>query len=147
MDNRRELNLDDIIEEVRQEYETNAQRSRAEVDAMYQGRVSRLQQDREARLSAPRKRNPNFSSLLSHQYQDLQNLWANQRQQLRNSYKEIQELTRRIQRLQPEIEMARKKVRLLLSNVSNLFTSLVRGDSVQGDVARPFEANTEVVCF
>lgn len=67
MDNRRELNLDDIIEEVRQEYETNAQRSRAEVDAMYQGRVSRLQQDREARLSAPRKRNPNclFSSLTS----------------------------------------------------------------------------------
>ncbi|XP_010138709.1 PREDICTED: keratin, type II cytoskeletal 1-like [Buceros rhinoceros silvestris] len=80
MDNRRELNLDDIIEEVRQEYETNAQRSRAEVDAMYQGR-----------------------------YQDLQNLWANQREQLRNSYKEIQELTRQIQRLQPEIEMARKK--------------------------------------
>ncbi|NWR54236.1 K2C79 protein, partial [Bucorvus abyssinicus] len=80
MDKSRELNLDDIIEEVRQEYETNAQRSRAEVDAMYQGR-----------------------------YQDLQNLWTNQREQLRNSYREIQELARQIQRLQPEIEMARKK--------------------------------------
>ncbi|XP_009867001.1 PREDICTED: keratin, type II cytoskeletal 1-like [Apaloderma vittatum] len=80
MDNRRELNTDGIIEEVRQEYETIAQRSKAEVDAMYQGR-----------------------------YQDLQNMWVNQREQLRSSYKEIQELTRLIQRLQPEIEIARKK--------------------------------------
>ncbi|NWQ86250.1 K2C79 protein, partial [Burhinus bistriatus] len=80
MDNHRELNMDGIIEEVRQEYETIAQRSKAEVDAMYQGR-----------------------------YQDLQNMWVNQREQLRNSYQEIQELTRQIQRLQPEIEMAIKK--------------------------------------
>ncbi|NWH21923.1 K2C79 protein, partial [Grus americana] len=80
MDNHRELNMDGIIEEVRQEYETIAQRSKAEVDAMYQGR-----------------------------YQDLQNMWVNQREQLKNSYQEIQELTRQIQRLQPEIEIARKK--------------------------------------
>ncbi|XP_009942893.2 keratin, type II cytoskeletal 8 [Opisthocomus hoazin] len=80
MDNHRELNMDGIIEEVRQEYETVAQRSKAEVDAKYQGR-----------------------------YQDLQNMWVNQREQLRNSYQEIQELTRQIQRLQPEIEIARKK--------------------------------------
>ncbi|XP_075593677.1 LOW QUALITY PROTEIN: keratin, type II cytoskeletal 8-like [Balearica regulorum gibbericeps] len=80
MDNHRELNMDGIIEEVRQEYETIAQRSKAEVDAMYQGR-----------------------------YQDLQNMWVNQREQLKNSYQEIQELTRHIQRLQPEIEIARKK--------------------------------------
>ncbi|NXJ86651.1 K2C79 protein, partial [Trogon melanurus] len=80
MDNHRELNTDGIIEEVRQEYETIAQRSKAEVDAMYQGR-----------------------------YQDLQNMWVNQREQLRSSYKELQELTRLIQRLQPEIEIARKK--------------------------------------
>ncbi|NXA29996.1 K2C79 protein, partial [Ibidorhyncha struthersii] len=80
MHNQRELNMDGIIEEVRQEYEAIAQRSKAEVDAMYQGR-----------------------------YQDLQNMWVNQRDQLRNSYKEIQELTRQIQRLQPEIEIARKK--------------------------------------
>lgn len=73
-------------------------------------------------------------------------MWANQREQLRNSYKEIQELTRQIQRLQPEIEMARKKVWPLLSNMSNLFKSRVRGDSVQGDVACPLEASTEVVC-
>ncbi|NXX54484.1 K2C79 protein, partial [Scopus umbretta] len=80
MDNHRELNMDGIIEEVRQEYETIAHRSKAEVDAMYQGR-----------------------------YQDLQNMWVNQREQLRNSYQEIQELTRQIQRLQPEIEIARRK--------------------------------------
>ncbi|XP_028941199.1 keratin, type II cytoskeletal 1b-like, partial [Antrostomus carolinensis] len=80
MDNRRELNMDGIIEEVRQEYEMIAQRSKDEVDAMYQGR-----------------------------YQDLQNVWVNQREQLKTSYKEIQELTRQIQRLQPEIEIARKK--------------------------------------
>ncbi|NWS64616.1 K2C79 protein, partial [Chunga burmeisteri] len=80
MDNDRDLNLDGIVEEVRQEYETIAQSSKAEVDAMHQGR-----------------------------YQDLQNMWVNQREQLRNSYQEIQELTRQIQRLQPEIEIARKK--------------------------------------
>ncbi|NXP56585.1 K2C79 protein, partial [Heliornis fulica] len=78
MDNHRELNMDGIIEEVRQEYDAIAQRSKAEVDAMYQGR-----------------------------YQDLQNLWVKQREQLKNSYQEIQELIRQIQRLQPEIEIAK----------------------------------------
>ncbi|XP_014811162.1 PREDICTED: keratin, type II cytoskeletal 1-like [Calidris pugnax] len=80
MDNHRELNMDGIIEEVRQEYEAIAQRSKAEVDAMYQGR-----------------------------YQDLQNMWVNQREQLRGSYQEIQELTRQVQRIQQEIEIAKKK--------------------------------------
>ncbi|NXW83508.1 K2C79 protein, partial [Alopecoenas beccarii] len=76
----REVNMDGIIEEVRQEYETIAQKSKAEVDAMYQGR-----------------------------YQDLQGLWVNQREQVRNSYQEIQELARQIERLQREIETARKR--------------------------------------
>ncbi|XP_010077308.1 PREDICTED: keratin, type II cytoskeletal-like, partial [Pterocles gutturalis] len=80
MDNDRELNMDGIIEEVRQEYETIAQRSKAEVDAMYRGR-----------------------------YQDLQNMWVNQREQLRNSYQEVQELIRQIERIQAEIEFAKKK--------------------------------------
>ncbi|NXE99472.1 K2C1 protein, partial [Menura novaehollandiae] len=80
MDNGRELNMDGIIEEVRQEYEGMAQRSTAEVDAMYRGR-----------------------------YQDLQNMWVNQQEQLRNSHQEIQELARQIQRLQPEIEITRKR--------------------------------------
>ncbi|XP_010119134.1 PREDICTED: keratin, type II cytoskeletal 1-like, partial [Chlamydotis macqueenii] len=90
LDNRRELNMDGIIEEVRQEYETIAQRSKAEVHVMYQGR-----------------------------YQDLQNMWVNQREQLRNSYQEIQELTRQIQRLQPELEIARKKNASLQETVTD----------------------------
>ncbi|XP_005532138.1 PREDICTED: keratin, type II cytoskeletal 75-like [Pseudopodoces humilis] len=80
MDNHRDLNMEGIIEDVRQEYEGMAHRSTAEVDAMYQRR-----------------------------YQDLQNMWVNQREQLRNSHQEIQELARQIQRLQPEIEIARKR--------------------------------------
>nr|XP_009686235.1 PREDICTED: keratin, type II cytoskeletal 8-like [Struthio camelus australis] len=79
-DNHRELNMDGIIEEIRREYDGIARRSKAEVDAMYQGR-----------------------------YQDLQNMWVNHREQLRNTYQEIQELTRHIQRLRPEIEIVRKK--------------------------------------
>ncbi|XP_036255667.1 keratin, type II cytoskeletal 8-like [Molothrus ater] len=80
MDNHRDLNMDGIIEEVRREYEGIAHRSTAEVDAMYRGR-----------------------------YQDLQNMWVSQQEQLRNSHQEIQELARHIQRLQPEIEIARKR--------------------------------------
>lgn len=50
MDNHRELNMDGIIEEVRQEYEGMAQRSTAEVDAMYRGRVSAHQGNRNSNL-------------------------------------------------------------------------------------------------
>ncbi|NXI65474.1 K2C71 protein, partial [Anseranas semipalmata] len=75
VDNNREPNMDGIIEEIRQEYERIAQKSKAEVDALYRGRC-----------------------------QDLQNVWVNQREQLKNSYQEIQELIRQIQRLQQEIE-------------------------------------------
>ncbi|NWI94366.1 K2C6A protein, partial [Pitta sordida] len=78
MDNRRELDLDGIIEEVRREYEGIAQRSSAEVDAMYRDR-----------------------------YQELRNMEETQREQLRNSHQEIQELARHIQRLQQETEIAR----------------------------------------
>uniref|UniRef100_A0A8V0ZQP6 IF rod domain-containing protein n=1 Tax=Gallus gallus TaxID=9031 RepID=A0A8V0ZQP6_CHICK len=80
MDNGREVNMDGIIEEVRQEYEKIAQKGKDEVNAMYQGR-----------------------------YQDLQNMRVNQREQLRYTYQEIQELTRQIQRLQPEIEIVRRE--------------------------------------
>lgn len=72
-------------------------------------------------------------------------MWVNQREQLRNSYQEIQELTRQIQRLQPEIEIARKKVKLVLSNMTKLFKSLLHGDSIQYNVACPLEANLEMM--
>ncbi|PKK18629.1 keratin, type II cytoskeletal 75 [Columba livia] len=84
----RDVNMDGIIEEVRQEYEAIAQRSKAEVDAMYQGR-----------------------------YRDLQELWVDQRERVRNSYQEIQELARQIERLQREIETARKRNRSLRDGV------------------------------
>ncbi|NWS12531.1 K2C79 protein, partial [Pachyramphus minor] len=80
MENRGELNLDGILEEVRQEYDGIARRGAAEVDALYRDR-----------------------------YQELQNTWESQREQLRKSHQEIQELARHIQRLQPEIENARKR--------------------------------------
>lgn len=145
MDNHRELNMDGIIEEVRQEYETIAQRSKAEVDAMYQGRVSRHQQDREASLLTGKETKDVFSLPSAHQYQDLQNMWVNQREQLKNSYQEIQELTRQIQRLQPEIEIARKKVKLIFSNMTKLLKSLLPGNLVQYNVASPLEANLDMM--
>lgn len=56
-----------------------------------------------------------FSS--AHQYQDLQDLWVNQREKVRNSYQEIQELARQIERLQREIETARKRVKLIVAHI------------------------------
>jgi len=56
--------MDGIIEEVRQEYETVAQRSKAEVDAKYQGRVSRHQQDRSQICLLSGKETKNICSLL-----------------------------------------------------------------------------------
>lgn len=50
MDNHRELNMDGIIEEVRQEYEGMAQKSTAEVDSMYRGRVSGHRENRDTNL-------------------------------------------------------------------------------------------------
>lgn len=49
-DNHRELNMDGIIEEVRQEYEGMAQKSTAEVDSMYRGRVSGHRGNRDTNL-------------------------------------------------------------------------------------------------
>ncbi|XP_027527558.1 keratin, type II cytoskeletal 75-like, partial [Neopelma chrysocephalum] len=97
MDNRRDVDLDGILEEVRREYEGIARRSSADVDSMYRGR-----------------------------YQDLQNTWENQQEQLRNSHREIQELARHIQRLQPEIEVARKRNSSLQDSIRD---AELRGDS------------------
>lgn len=77
----------------------------------------------------------------SHQYQDLQNMWVSQQDQLRNSHQEIQELARLIQRLQAEIEMARKRVKLILSNRTKWLKPLFHGISVQYVAASCLEAN------
>ncbi|PIO27469.1 hypothetical protein AB205_0116290 [Aquarana catesbeiana] len=80
MDNRRDLDLDSIIAEVRAQYEEVANRSRAEAEAMYQSRFEDL------RMTAGRNGN------------DLQ-----------NSKNEIAELNRIIQKLKGEIECAKSQ--------------------------------------
>ncbi|OPJ67289.1 keratin, type II cytoskeletal 75 [Patagioenas fasciata monilis] len=97
----RDVNVDGIIGEVRQEYETIVHRSKAEVDAMCQGR-----------------------------YRDLQELWVDQRERVRNGYQEIQELARQIERLQREIETARKRNRSLQDSVQD---AEQRGSVALGD--------------
>lgn len=68
-------------------------------------------------------------------------MWENQQEQLRNSHQEIQELARQIQRLQPEIEIARKRVKLILSCRTKWFKPLFHGISVQDEAASRVEAN------
>ncbi|XP_077340062.1 keratin, type II cytoskeletal cochleal-like isoform X2 [Lithobates pipiens] len=80
MDNRRDLDLDSIIAEVRAQYEEVANRSRAEAEAMYQSRFEDL------RTAAGRNGN------------DLQ-----------NSKNEIAELNRIIQKFKGEIECAKSQ--------------------------------------
>ncbi|XP_068026216.1 keratin, type II cytoskeletal 5-like [Melanerpes formicivorus] len=80
MDNNRHLDLDSIIQEVRQQYEQIAQSSRAEAEAWYQSR-----------------------------YEELQNTAGRHGDSLRNTKIEIQELTRNVQRLRAEIESVKKQ--------------------------------------
>ncbi|NXK43512.1 K2C6A protein, partial [Piprites chloris] len=80
MDNNRHLDLDSIIQEVRQQYEQIAQSSRAEAEAWYQSR-----------------------------YEELQNTAGKHGDSLRNTKIEIQELTRNVQRLRAEIENIKKQ--------------------------------------
>lgn len=87
------------------------------------------------------EKKPKMCCVSSLQYQDLQNMWANQQEQLRNSHQEIQELARQIQRLQPEIEIARKRVRLIPSSRTKWFKPLFNGISVQYGAASHLEAN------
>ncbi|XP_062485135.1 keratin, type II cytoskeletal 1-like [Pezoporus occidentalis] len=77
MDDSRELNMDGIIEEVRQEYETIAQRSKAEVDAMYRGRYQDLQNMRRKlciSCLSHQKEIEQLSSVLQRRQLDLENV-------------------------------------------------------------------------
>ncbi|XP_050193366.1 keratin, type II cytoskeletal 75-like [Myiozetetes cayanensis] len=75
-----EVDLEGLLQEMRREHEAIARRSAAELDATYR-----------------------------HRYQELQDAWESQREQLRSSHRELQELARHIQRLRPEVEAARKR--------------------------------------
>ncbi|XP_069735108.1 keratin, type II cytoskeletal 6C-like isoform X3 [Phaenicophaeus curvirostris] len=89
MDNNRHLDFNNIIEEVRRQYEQIAQSSRAEAEAWYQSR-----------------------------YEELQNTAGRHGDSLRNTKIEIQELTRNIQRLRAELENVKKQNQQLQSAIA-----------------------------
>ncbi|XP_071990691.1 keratin, type II cytoskeletal 7-like [Engystomops pustulosus] len=81
MDNNRSLNLDDIIAEVKAQYEDLVAKSRAEAEDAYKSKV-----------------------------QQLQNAAGKQGDELKNTKNEISELNRAIQRLRAEIENIKKQI-------------------------------------
>ncbi|XP_006904613.1 keratin, type II cytoskeletal 79 [Pteropus alecto] len=84
MDNNRNLDLDSIIAEVKAQYELIAQRSRAEAEAWYQTK-----------------------------YEELQVSAGKHGDNLRDTKNEIAELTRTVQRLQGEVDAAKKQCQQL----------------------------------
>ncbi|XP_021484097.2 keratin, type II cytoskeletal 79 [Meriones unguiculatus] len=84
MDNNRSLDLDSIIAEVKAQYELIAQRSRAEAESWYQTK-----------------------------YEELQVTAGKHGDSLRDTKNEIAELTRTIQRLQGEVDAAKKQCQQL----------------------------------
>ncbi|XP_006268732.2 keratin, type II cytoskeletal 1 [Alligator mississippiensis] len=90
MDNCRDLDVEGIIAEIRREYEGLAQKSQAEVNAVYQSK-----------------------------YQDLHNTWGRHCDRLRTRQHEIQELTRLIQKLRLDIGEVKKKNACLQEEIAN----------------------------
>ncbi|XP_047642661.1 keratin, type II cytoskeletal 79 [Phacochoerus africanus] len=88
MDNNRNLDLDSIIAEVKAQYEQIAQRSRAEAEAWYQSK-----------------------------YEELQVTAGKHGDNLRDTKNEISELTRTVQRLQGEVDAAKKQCQHLQSAI------------------------------
>nr|XP_004649930.2 keratin, type II cytoskeletal 79 [Jaculus jaculus] len=89
MDNNRSLDLDSIIAEVRAQYEEIAQRSRAEAESWYQTK-----------------------------YEELQVTAGKHGDNLRDTKNEIAELTRTIQRLQGELDAAKKQCQQLQTAIA-----------------------------
>ncbi|NP_001091183.1 keratin 62 [Xenopus laevis] len=89
MDNNRALDLESIISEVKAQYEDIAKKSRAEADAVYQGKV-----------------------------QELQASAGEQGDVLRNTKNEISELNRKSQRLKAEIENVKKQIAKLQVSIT-----------------------------
>ncbi|KFO21258.1 keratin, type II cytoskeletal 79 [Fukomys damarensis] len=89
MDNNRNLDLDSIIAEVKAQYELIAQRSRAEAEAWYQTK-----------------------------YEELQVTAGKHGDNLRDTKNEIAELTRTIQRLQSEVDSAKKQCQQLQAAIA-----------------------------
>ncbi|XP_073526033.1 keratin, type II cytoskeletal 7-like [Phyllobates terribilis] len=81
MDNNRSLNLDDIIAEVKAQYDDLANKSKAEAEDAYKSK-----------------------------FQQLQNAAGQQGDEVKNSKNEISQLNRQIQRLKAEIENVKKQI-------------------------------------
>ncbi|XP_073402260.1 keratin, type II cytoskeletal 5-like [Dendrobates tinctorius] len=89
MDNNRDLNLEDIMKEVKNQYDQIAQRSKAEAEQLYDNK-----------------------------YQQLKDAAGKQGDNLKNSKNEISELNRLIQRLRAEIENIKKQIAALQSSIA-----------------------------
>ncbi|XP_077154143.1 keratin, type II cytoskeletal 6A-like [Ranitomeya variabilis] len=89
MDNNRDLNLEDIMKEVKNQYDQIAQRSKAEAEQVYDNK-----------------------------YQQLKDAAGKQGDNLKNSKNEISELNRMIQRLRAEIENVKKQIANLQASIA-----------------------------
>ncbi|XP_026570510.1 keratin, type II cytoskeletal 7-like [Pseudonaja textilis] len=90
MDNSRALDMEGIIHSVRSQYEEIAQRSKDEVNALYENK-----------------------------YKELQNTWGHYCSNLSSSRHEIQELTRLIQRCKGEVESSKKQIDALQTSIAD----------------------------
>ncbi|XP_007518268.2 keratin, type II cytoskeletal 79 [Erinaceus europaeus] len=106
MDNNRCLDLDGIIAEVRAQYEEIAQRSRAEAEAWYHSK-----------------------------YEELQVTAGKHGDNLRDTKNEIAELTRTVQRLQGEVDAAKKQCQQLQTAIAE---AEQRGDLALKDAQKKF---------
>ncbi|XP_075447962.1 keratin, type II cytoskeletal cochleal-like [Ascaphus truei] len=89
MDNNRDLNLEDIIRDVKCQYEQIAARSKAEAEAAY-----------------------------DHKYKQLEQTAGKHGDSLKNTKSEISELNRMIQRLKSEIENVKKQIAKLQASIA-----------------------------
>ncbi|XP_075447964.1 keratin, type II cytoskeletal 4-like [Ascaphus truei] len=89
MDNNRDLNLEDIIRDVKCQYEQIAARSKAEAEAAY-----------------------------DHKYKQLEQTAGKHGDSLKNTKTEISELNRMIQRLKSEIENVKKQIAKLQASIA-----------------------------
>ncbi|XP_075447959.1 keratin, type II cytoskeletal 4-like [Ascaphus truei] len=89
MDNNRDLNLEDIIRDVKCQYEQIAARSKAEAEAAY-----------------------------DHKYKQLEQTAGHHGDSLKNTKSEISELNRMIQRLKSEIENVKKQIVKLQASIA-----------------------------
>ncbi|XP_032067298.1 LOW QUALITY PROTEIN: keratin, type II cytoskeletal 8-like [Thamnophis elegans] len=90
MDNSRVLDMEGIIHSVRSQYEEIAQKSKDEVNALYENK-----------------------------YKELQNTWGHYCNNLNSGRHEIQDLTRMVQRCKSEVESTKKQIDALQTSIAD----------------------------